>query len=399
MSTKGTTGQGRNAFWILDFVPPLAGSHQALWRSFGINACLLSPVSCPKRWYNLRTMHIGLTYDLQSDPSDERQAEFDSPATISALRSALETLGHSVALIGGAKELLRIGPRGCCDFDIVFNIAEGTQGRCREAWVPMLLEQWGLPFVGSGSAAQALALDKIMSKRIARASNVTTPNWRVVESMDAFDRIEAVEFPLIVKPRYEGSGIGIDSDSIVHEPRALRERVEWVISRYSQPCLIENFITFGELTVFLIGNHPPHTLPAVQRPIDESSRLSCHVAKRSKQEAWLSPVDLTPELDSQAQRIAVTMFESLGCRDMARVDLRVDEKGMLYFLEINPLPSFDPEGSLGLLAEYLGTTYTDLIGRILDAAMRRMWNSECGMRSEEFKVCKTDSGFRTMSYE
>jgi len=70
--------------------------------------------------------------------------------------------------------------------------------------------------------------------------------------------------------------------------------------------------------------------------------------------------------------MAVTVFETLSCRDMARVDLRVDEQGTLYFLEINPLPSFDPEGSFGLIAECLGTTYAHLIGQILHAASVRL---------------------------
>ena len=69
---------------------------------------------------------------------------------------------------------------------------------------------------------------------------------------------------------------------------------------------------------------------------------------------------------------AVKIFEVLGCQDMARVDFRVDESGEVYFLEINPLPSFAPDGSLGLLAEYLGVSYSQLVGRILDAAIERI---------------------------
>jgi len=70
--------------------------------------------------------------------------------------------------------------------------------------------------------------------------------------------------------------------------------------------------------------------------------------------------------------MAVTMFETLRCRDMARVDLRVAEDGTPYFVEINPLPSFDPNGSLGLIAEYLGTTYTELINQVLNATLLRL---------------------------
>ncbi len=318
------------------------------------------------------TMRIGLTYDLQTNPSDDRQAEFDQPRTIAALEGALRRLGHDVLRLGNAQQLLA-APARLEHVQLVFNIAEGSHGRCREAWVPMLLEQWGVPFVGSGVAAQALGLDKVMSKRLASASGLATPRWVVASPDDrlAMARAGELGFPLIVKPRAEGSGLGIDAGAVVHDMEALTRRVAWLTARLQAPCLIEEFISFGELTVFLIGNHPPVALPPIQRPLDFASRLACHVVGETAR-GWLCPVELTPALEHAASQIAVTMFETLRCRDMARVDLRVDEQGRPYFLEINPLPSFDPEGSVGLIAECLGTTYTQLIGQILNAALQRL---------------------------
>ena len=316
-------------------------------------------------------MRIGLTYDLQTNPNDDRKAEFDLPSTIAAVEAALRALGHEVVRLGSAHELISAQDR-LRDLAIVFNLAEGSHGCCREAWVPMLLEQWGVPFVGSGSASQTLALDKVMSKRLARASGVRTPSSCVVEHAEKVAHATELGFPLIVKPRHEGSGRGIDPGAVVHDLVSLRRRIEWLLERLHQPALVEEFIPFGELTVLLIGNHPPQALPAIQRPLDPESRLSCHVAGPSAGKAWLCPVDLTPELDAAACRMATTVFEALRCRDMARVDLRVDEAGQLYFLEINPLPSFDPEGSAGLLAEYLGITYTQCVGQILNAALLRL---------------------------
>ena len=315
-------------------------------------------------------MNIGLTFDLQTDPGDERQAEFDPPATVDALHTALESLGHRVTRLGGAHDL--ISRREPLDrIDLVFNIAEGRGGRCREAWVPMLLEQWGVPYVGSTASAQALGLDKVMSKRLAAASGVSTPRWCVMKDAAVAIPSGRCVFPAIVKPRYEGSGLGIGPAAIVHDEEALRRRVGEVAARFGQPCLVEEFIGFGELTVFLIGNAPPHALPAVQRPLDPATRLSCHVVRAPEGAAWLTPLDLTPTLDAAAREAAVAVFEALRCRDMARVDFRVDEQGRLYFLEINPLPSFAPDGSLGLLADYLGTTYAALVGRIVEAAVQR----------------------------
>lgn len=315
-------------------------------------------------------MRIGLAYDLQTDPRDPRQAEFDPPATITALHEALEVLGHRVVRLGSAGQLLA-DPTALRQADLVFNIAEGTRGRCREAWVPMLLEQWGIPFVGSGSTTQALALDKVMSKRLAQASGVCTPAFAVVSRTEEWPRAAELGFPLIVKPRYEGSGAGIAAGAVVRDADALQQRIDWVLNRFREPCLVEAFIEFGELTVFLIGNGAPQALPAIQRPLDPASRLSCHVAG-APSPAWLAPVELTAELDATACRMAATVFRALRCRDMARVDFRVDARGRLHFLEINPLPSFDPEGSVGLMAEYLGVTYSQVIGQILNAALLRL---------------------------
>jgi D-alanine-D-alanine ligase len=216
-------------------------------------------------------------------------------------------------------------------------------------------------------------LDKVISKRVAAASGVATPRWVVVPPGDRVASARAAElrFPLIVKPRYEGSGRGIDPGAVVYEPVGLQRRIEWLTERLSQPCLVEEFIPLGELTVFLIGNRPPAALPVIQRPVDPVSRLSGHVA-RTPQAEWLCPLELTPELEQAAVRMASTVFDALRCRDLARVDLRVDDAGRPYFLEINPLPSFDPEGGLGFIAEYLRTTYAALVGQVLRAALARL---------------------------
>lgn len=320
-------------------------------------------------------MIIGLAYDLQTDPQDEAQAEFDPPATLDALEAALTQLGHQVVCFGNAYQLMSRREE-LKSVDMVFNIAEGSFGRCREAWVPILLEHWGIPFVGSTATSQTLGLDKLMSKRLAVASGIKTPRWWLMTGGD-----EAMpfnfSFPAIVKPRYEGSGMGIAPESIVHNEAALRERAAFIINRFQQPALVEGFIPFGELTVFLIGNQPPQALPAVQRPLDSRTRLSCHVAGQAKD--WFCPVEMTPALEQKARTAAVKIFEVLGCRDMARVDFRVDESGEVYFLEINPLPSFAPDGSFGLLAEYLSVSYKQLVGRILDAAIERIGRTSLRM--------------------
>lgn len=320
--------------------------------------------------YNGTTMRIGLTYDLQTDPSDERQAEFDPPRTLRALMQALESLGHVVAPIGNAKRLQSWLGTGDA-VDLVFNIAEGSGGRCREAVVPALLERAGLPYVGSGPAALALGLDKLMTKRLAIAQGLRTPRWLSIQPSDHLPAELPVPFPVIVKPRWEGSGIGIDEDAVATDRPSLMRRAQAVWSRWPEPLLIEEFIDGGELTVLVIGNDPPVAYPPIQRPIDVRTRLACHVL-RGPSIGWEAPLVLTEELEAQARQAALAVFEAVGCRDMARVDVRVDGEGRVWFLEINPLPSFDPDGTFGLLAESMGVTYAQLIGRVVEAAAARL---------------------------
>ena len=233
------------------------------------------------------------------------------------------------------------------------------------------VELHDVPYVGSDPLALALGLDKAVCKRLAQAAQIPTPRWVCVEHPRALPAMIPLTFPLIVKPRWEGSGRGIDAGAIVDTHEALVRRIRWLFERCPQPIMIEEFIDGGELTVCLIGNDPPQAYPAIQRPLDCATRLSCHVLPQPLA-TWDVPLILDEPLDAQARQIARTMFGLLGCRDMARVDLRVDRQGRPWFLEINPLPSVDPTGSFGLLAEYVGTTYAALIGRILDAALIRL---------------------------
>ena len=315
-------------------------------------------------------MRVGLTYDLQTNPADWRQAEFDPPRTIETLCGALAELGHDVLRVGGAEALLRAGAL-LRDVDLVLNIAEGSHGRCREAWVPTVLELFDVPSVGSDALALCLGLDKVVTKQLAQASGVATPRWVAIRHPDELPDPLGLRFPVIVKPRDEGSGIGIDPGAVVCDARALKRRVRWLAQQLGPSILIEEFVAFGELTVCLIGNDPPTAYPAIQRPVDPISRLSCHVAQ-APDPAWEAPLCLTKELEHRVGSMALTMFEVLGCRDMARVDFRVDEALQPWFLEINPLPSFDPEGSFGLLAACLQTSYANLIGRIIEAARARL---------------------------
>jgi len=168
----------------------------------------------------VRKFTVGLTYDLKTDyapavddPKDI-SAEFDHPKVVDELEDALKTSGHEVVRIGNARQLL--DNINNIKVDIVFNIAEGLKGRNRESQVPIILEMMGIPFVGADGLTLGLTLDKVLAKKVFMTEGLPTPRYFEV---DRTERINGtcLDYPLMVKPKFEGSSKGIDDNSLVKD--------------------------------------------------------------------------------------------------------------------------------------------------------------------------------------
>ena len=316
--------------------------------------------------YDLKTEYVF----KEGDPKDAN-AEFDHPDTVQIIQESIEAMGHRVVRLGGAEQVLKAWDR-LGEVDMVFNIAEGYTGRNREAQVPVLLEMKGVPFSGSDGLTQALTLDKLMTKKVLVAEGIPTP--RFFEVSDPNDLPRDLAFPLIVKPRFEGSSKGLSESSRVSTPEALREQARWVIETYHQPALVEEFIRGNEFTVAVIGNEPPEALPVVRIQIDGKNELGDLFYTNARIVAgaqYIVPAGIDPWLEGRLQDLAIRVFKAVDCRDFGRVDFRVDEQGNPYVLEINPLPSLSTEDVFGIMAKHLGMTYGQMIARIVETAAVR----------------------------
>lgn len=334
-------------------------------------------------------------YDGPADAWDD----LDSDVTVDALIAALQAGGHRAAFLEGNLSLVEALPR--LKPDICFNICEGHWGDSRESHVPALLEMLRLPYTGSGVLTLALTLDKPMTKRVLAFHGLPTPAFQVFERADE-PLDDDLRFPLFVKPSREGTGMGVSGQSIVHDERALREQLAAQLARYQQPILVERFIRGREVTVGVIGNLPP---PVARRmPDDETARRVLGglrflpplevdfraypeteggvYTNRMKTEwahdfRYLCPAPLAAEQVAQLDRLTAAVFRVTGCRDVARVDFRLDadDGDRPYILEVNPLPGLYPGLSdLVLEAAAAGIDHAGLINAILDAARRR-----CGL--------------------
>ncbi len=322
-------------------------------------------------------IRVGLAYNLKRiDPRrDDAEAEYDSPTTVAAIRAALESMGHDVVDLEATPELLTVLP--AADVDVVFNIAEGLHGRNREAQVPAILELLDIPYTGSDPATLAITLDKGLAKRLVREAGHATPRARLLADAAGIDDL-GFDYPVIAKPNAEGSSKGVTSTSVCRTPAELAKAVEQMTASYRQAILVEEYLPGREFTVAVLGELEPRALPPMEIVFaEEAGELPVYTfGHKIETEGGVSyevPANIDSDLGQRIAELAVGVFQTLGCRDVARIDVRLDARGEPSFIECNPLPGLTPGWSdLCQIATASGLTYESLIGEILAPALRRL---------------------------
>ncbi|HEY7724108.1 MAG TPA: ATP-grasp domain-containing protein [Anaeromyxobacteraceae bacterium] len=329
-------------------------------------------------------LQVGFTFNVKRvtpGPGGEQddEAEYDPPETLQAIREAIAGHGHEVVDLEATPDLPLL--LASTPVDVVFNIAEGFKGRSRESQVPALLELLDIPYTGSDPAALSVSLDKALAKRMVRTHGVLTPDYLLLHT--GRERLpREVQFPLLVKPVAEGTSKGVTKRSVVRDEGEMREVAREIIAKYRQPALVESYVAGREFTVGLLGERRPRVLPVMEVVFLDPSDPTPIYSFEMKQEAsdkirYQVPARLAPRELDRIERAARECFAALGCRDVARVDFRMDPEGRLWFIEANPLPGLTPGWSdLVLIAEAAGIAYRDLIGEILSFAIRRFQERE-----------------------
>ncbi len=326
-------------------------------------------------------MRIAFTHNLRLSESEE-EAEFDTSATVDALASAIERLGHRVERIEvsgpASRTVARLEAFGP---DLIFNTAEGRRGRFREAFFPALFDELGMPYTGSDAYALAVTLDKQLTKLVLAQHGITTPRWQYVEDPRRL-QANALRYPVIVKPNFEGSSKGITQDSVVDDPIRLHDAVASALARYPAGVLVEEFIAGRDVTVPFLERAAPDrggVLQPVEYVVDAAiagerrhaiydyelkTRLDDAVSVRA-------PARLTRAQKERLQEQAATVFHVLGIRDLGRIDFRVGEDGQVYFLEINALPSLEKGAGIYVSAALEGLHADGVVGAIIQSAVER----------------------------
>jgi len=316
-------------------------------------------------------------------PAD-RYAEWDDIHTVEAVARALAS-AHQVTLVDAnldAFELFR-RLRGCVD--LVFNIAEGLHGASREGQIPALLDMLEIPYTGSDPLTLGLCLDKRRTKEILRYNGVPTPRFRTVTATAEIPR--RLRYPLMVKPILEGSSKGITDRSLVRNRSELLRQVEWVLTTYHQPTLIEDFLPGRELTVAMLGNGAGlralpiveinfATLPQGVNPIYSFEAKWVWDREEDPLQIFTCPAKIDASLRHAIEAVCKRAFNALGCRDWCRIDVRLDAGGQPQVIELNPLPGILPRpeqnSCFPKAARAAGLSYQQTILAVVDAASRRL---------------------------
>ena len=323
-------------------------------------------------------MIVGLTYDLRSEYlkqgySEEETAEFDREETVEAIESTLNSLGYETVRIGNVKQLAKelvFGKK----WDIVFNICEGMYGIGREAQVPALLDAYNIPYVFSGPLVLALTLHKAMTKSVVRDAGVPTPAYHVVSKPEEIPLVN-LSFPLFAKPLAEGTGKGIDTNSVIYDEKQLSERCNYLLRQFKQPVLVEKYLSGREFTVGIVGTGVnARSIGVMEIILNEKAEKNVYsYVNKEECEELVEYVLVKGSVAEACEIVSLNAWKALGCEDAGRVDVRCDESGVPNFIEVNPLAGIHPEHSdLPILSTKNGISYKELMKMIMDSAIEKV---------------------------
>jgi len=245
--------------------------------------------------------------------------------------------------------------------DVVFLGLHGTCGE--DGKIQAVLDQLGVPYTGSGCLGSALAMDKHLTKQIVSAEGVHTPAWKYVKYTvsDIDDIVTGTPLPCVVKPLDSGSSVGV---SIPETPEALKAAL--LENLHRGEVLIEEYIKGREIDVGVLDDR---ALPSIE--ITPKRGFYDYENKyQPGATVEVTPAPLDPAVERKLGEAALIAHRKLGLRAYSRADFILDEKGTIWFLEINTLPGMTPTSLLPQEAAAVGISYEDLCQRIVDLAVK-----------------------------
>jgi len=321
-------------------------------------------------------MRIGITYDLKTDYlkmgySEEEVAEFDTEETIKGIEDAINACGYDTERIGHVKNLIQKISNGN-RWDLVFNICEGVKGAGREAQVPAILDIYNIPYTFSDACIMSVTLNKAFTKHIVMNAGYKTAPFQLIHTLADLETVQ-LPFPLFVKPALEGTGKGIDETSLINNKEQLYASCKSRIEKGYAPLLLEKYLTGREFTVGIIGSGDDSRMAGVMEvKYNTNSNTIYSYTTKAHYEELVKYLVPEKEIIEKCETMALGIWKLLGCVDAGRIDVRMDSKNELNFIEINPLAGLNYiHSDLPIICRLNDISYETLINDIIESAKKR----------------------------
>ncbi len=316
----------------------------------------------------------------RGDPQDLVAVQYTVTAA-QHLYEALTSLGYPVtklAVRGNLEELEDILASFPPKDTFIFNNCDGFNGNNLGAVdVIRLIERMGFKHTGATADSNEMCIVKPRSKERLIQFGIPTPRYQV------FERAEGefhLEFPVIVKPTVEDASMGIDLDSVVSNQESLFHRIAYIVEKYEEPAMVEEFVCGRELAVAMWGNEMVEILPIAEEDFswvaNPLEQLLTYDSKWKPESPYYQniparvPAALNRKETQVIKKAAESSFRAMGLRDLGRVDIRF-KNGIPYVIDINELPDLSPEAGFWNSARATGITYPHMVERILTHALKR----------------------------
>jgi D-alanine-D-alanine ligase len=304
------------------------------------------------------TTNFGKVGVLYGGRSAEREVSLMSGTGV---HQALLEAGVDAHLFDtGEKSLADLAAAG---FERVFIALHGRWGE--DGTIQGALELLGIPYTGSGPAACALAMDKVMTKRVWLHHALPTPRFVVMDADTVPESVpERLGLPLIVKPTHEGSTLGLTK---VNLPGSMTGAYE-LAAKFDEYVLAEEFVAGRELTVAILGGgKDARALPVIEI-IAPGGNYDFKNKYYTDDTRYVCPAELPPALAAHIQEICVMAYRSLGCEGWGRVDVMLDTTSKPFLLEANTSPGMTGHSLVPMAAKAAGISYAELCVDILRTA-------------------------------
>lgn len=325
-------------------------------------------------------MRIGIIYEITDNPyfSDspvefsDKISEFVYPSEINDICKSLEELNYDYEIIDGPQGLLSsIEKKNICN--LYFNKSIGFKGLERKIPVPAISLLYNLPIIGSNAYTMTLARHKYHTNRLLKGMGFTVPEaWYISQLEDIPNNIC---FPVILKPNEESDSLGISENSVYTSMAGMKEHIEYLLTTFKQPVIIEEIIEGEEWKMSVIGNGKnAHTYGGVNSLKKGKIMIGTLQTREDILENNLSYKDLDRnERYVEAKLIAESIHSNLGLNDYSRCDFRLkDDK--LYCMEVSTHPflsNSDRYSSFVKAAKQELICYNNVIKAIIQVSCER----------------------------